>query len=815
MNIRFSIHFHAKWGEELYIIGSSAELGNHEIEKAFKLSSSNGTLWEGIIALNPLKERVLSYKYFVKRADGTIYHEAGKGRFLALNTATSEVIACDQWQGNGPEAPFLTAPFTDIFFAEENTPYIQLHKHNYELILQVTLPNVPASREVLLCGNTAKTGEWDVSKAAQMQRINGVKWVADFNIDHKEDKEFIYKFVIRDKATGTYCWEEGENRKITLPKILKNSTTIIEHSAANFPLTQPKFTGVSIPLFSLRSKSSYGIGDFNDLKLLTDWAKTTGLSVIQLLPINDTTQTGTRRDSYPYNCISTFALHPIYIRTEEVGTLSNPEQVRKFGYEGKLLNHKAVVDYEEVFELKMAHLKALYEEIKSDTQAEPGYYTFIKQNKEWLYPYAAFCTLRDKFKTADFREWGEYAVFSEEMLDKLTFKRSKLYNEVEFHIFIQYHLHKQMQSAKEYARQNGVAIKGDIPIGISRNSADAWQYPLLFNFGQQAGAPPDIFSAQGQNWGFPTYNWEEMAKDHYAWWTKRLSRFATYFDAYRIDHILGFFRIWEIPLGSSDAALGHFSPALPLSKEEISGFGIEKITKGLFLEDATLKGKYHPAICGKKSKEYALLSPDQQQKYDTLSDYFFYQRHNDLWYNGAMKKLQHLIASGNMLTCGEDLGMLNPSVFHCMENLKILSLELQQMPKKPGIRLANPQEYPYLSVCTTSTHDCEPLRVWLGRELNQYATMVGEGDEHYYDATPESCLEVLRKNLAAPSMLAIFPIQDWLSIDGTIRNKYASTEQINNPSDPHHYWKYRMHLDLEDLLEAEQLNQLIRTRCAR
>ncbi len=814
MILRFSINFNTRWGEELFITGSSYLLGNNKTSGAFKLNYTGNSVWEGEITVDPLKERIISYKYFVKDTEGSIYFEAGKGRFLALNPATKEVTAYDQWQGNDNEAPFLTAPFADVFFAGDNAAYTHLHRHNSELIIKVTIPNVPLTKEVLICGNTKNTGEWDVSKGTVMNRTDGVKWTADFNIDKKENKELLYKFIIKDKVTGEYTWEEGEDRRLTLPRILKNNTVIIEHSAANFPRSYPGFGGVAIPLFSLRSKNSYGTGDISDLKLLIDWAKVCGLSVIQLLPINDTSGTMTWRDSYPYNCISAFALHPIYINPENVGRISDTALAKELRRDGRLLNHNAFLDYQEALDVKMRYLKAVYKETKDDTRAEPGYYAFVKQNKEWLFPYAVFCTLRDKYKTADFRQWEEYAIFSEKTVAVLSSRGSRLYNDIYFHIFIQYHLHKQMCAIKDYARANGVAIKGDIPIGISRNGADAWQYPELFNFGQQAGAPPDSFSSRGQNWGFPTYNWDEMEKDHYSWWKNRLSHFSNYFDAYRIDHILGFFRIWEIPAGSSGAKEGHFSPSLPLTKAEISEWGIEKIQEGLFIKDPYRKGKYHPAICGKESREYNALSKGQQQRYDSLFCYYFYQRHNDLWYKGAMKKLQQLIAAGNMLACGEDLGMLNQSVSRCMENLNILSLELQQMPKKPGVKLADPQEYPYLSVCTTSTHDCEPLRVWLGKELVQYGGMIGENGERYFDATPGSCLETIKKNLSSSSMLAIFPLQDWFAIDGKLRSKYAYAERINDPSDPQHYWKYRMHLNLEELINTDKFNLTIKKSLA-
>ncbi|MEG0891165.1 MAG: 4-alpha-glucanotransferase [Bacteroidales bacterium] len=811
MTIRFSIHFNTKWGEELFITGSSAEFGNQEIENAFKLNYIGNSIWEGEIKLNALKERIISYRYFVKNNDGLIYYETGKGRSIALNTATKDIITYDQWQGNTVASPFLSAPFSEVFFANENASYTQLHKHNNELIIRVTIPNITKTTQVLICGNTKNTGEWDVEKAVPMDKVEGLKWEANFNIEKKEGKILLYKFVLKDNITGKYTWEDGDNRTIVFPKIPKNNTVIIEHSSANFKSINPKFAGLVVPLFSLRSKNSLGIGDLCDLKLLIEWAKTTGQSIIQLLPINDTAAYINWKDSYPYNCISTLALHPIYVSLSEIGTIKDVKLNKALNKEGALLNHQVFLDYEDVWDFKMRFLRAIYNEQKENTFAEPGCYTFIKQNKEWLFPYAAFCVLRDKYKTPNFREWGDNAIFSGDLITGLTSKPSEYRNDILFYVFIQYHLHKQMTSVKEFAHANRVALKGDIPIGISRNSVEAWQYPTLFNFGQQAGAPPDSFSKEGQNWGFPTYNWKEMEKNNYAWWKARFTHFSNYFDAYRLDHILGFFRIWEIPIEYSSSLMGHFSPALPLSPSEIAQCGLAEINySGLFLEDPYKKGTFHPKIGAQNQAEYKSLPPYKKEAYNKLYNSYFYERHNNFWYKQAIKKLQQLMASTNMLTCGEDLGMLNESVYHCLKNLKILSLELQQMPKQAGVSCGNPKEYPYLSVCTTSTHDIETLRMWLGKLYNQFSDMVGENGEQYYDATPTSCLNIIKENLASPSMLAIFPLQDWLSIDSKRRNKYADSERINNPENPQHHWRYRMHLDIEDLLEATDFNKTIK-----
>ena len=827
MKIHFSIHFNTRWGEELFITGSSRQLGNHDAARALKLNYIENGLWEGEINCNPARERLICYKYFVKNDQGEIFYEAGPERSLALNIQTREIRANDQWTGNTSDGPFLSAPFSEVFFTDRTTPYTQTQIHSREIIIQVTVPNVPLHCSVKLCGSTELLGSWDPEKAVKMNRQEGVRWEANIPAEGEAGKEWEYKFIIEDRLSGQIVWENGPNRKLNVPEISKNSTFIIDHASADVRTERPRYAGCVVPVFSLRSKESHGIGDFRDLRLLIDWARRTGQSVIQLLPVNDTSVYLNRKDSYPYNCISTIALHPIYLNPEEMGTLKDPVQAKEFKQEGKLLNHQVHVDYEEVWDSKMRYFRALYRQEKENTFAEPGYYTFTKQNKEWLYPYAAFCVLRDRYGTSDFSLWEKYSVYKEETIAPLFSKNSKYSDEIYFYIYLQYHLCKQLSRAKEYAHLHGVALKGDIPIGISRHSAEAWQYPYYFNFGQQAGAPPDAFSDSGQNWGFPTYNWERMEQDDYKWWKNRLFHLSKYFNAYRIDHILGFFRIWEIPVGFKESRMGHFHPASPLSEEEITQADIpfhlspdksfmagrspeKEKYNGLFIEDPYEHGKFHPAIDGLRSSEYQALTPAQQEAYNRLYHYFFYERNNQLWYDNAMKKLRQLIAASNMLTCGEDLGMLNESVHRCMARLNILSLEVEIMPKEYGRTLADPAGYPYSSVCATSTHDTPTLRMWLGKLLNTSSETDTETGLSIPDASPEECLKVLRRNLSAPSMLAIFPLQDWLSINGKLRNKYVNSERINDPADPDHEWKYRMHLDLEDLNAADAYNSQLR-----
>lgn len=554
------------------------------------------------------------------------------------------------------------------------------------------------------------------------------------------------------------------------------SVFLRENAAPKFNEPGYKGAGTAIPVFALRSEEGFGVGEFNDLKKMADWAARTNQSVLQLLPINDTTDTHTWQDSYPYNPISNFALHPQYINLPAAG-LKVDAAYKKLRAE---LNALPQIDYERVNNEKTRLLLKLYAKDGAALLESAPFKAFFKANKSWLPDYAAFCSARDN-------------------------------HPVEFYYFVQYHLDKQMKEAVAYAHSKGVYFKGDLPIGVNRESVEARNNPHLFNMDSQAGAPPDAFSEDGQNWGFPTYNWEEMAKDGYAWWKDRFGKMAEYFDAYRIDHILGFFRIWEIPVPEKSGLMGHFAPALPYQRCEIEQKGLP--VDGLFLEDPHKPGYFHPRISCQKTEAFAALQDWQKTVYNDMYNDFFYHRHNDFWKAQALRKLPELLSSTGMLTCGEDLGMIPACVPEVMDSLRILSLEVQRMPKDPADDFGHPERYPYLCVCTTSSHDTTPLREWWteDRALTQkyYNEILHRSGTAPEMCSADICEQILRQHLESPAMLAIFPLQDWMAIDDSVKREDAFAERINIPANPRHYWRYRMHLTLEDLLSRDAFNDKV------
>lgn len=674
------------------------------------------------------------------------------------------------------------------------------------MMFRVITPRVSPGQTVKVIGSCPELGNWDPHLGVTMTAERAIP-LYTATVPYQLPSSLEFKFVICD---GDHViWEEGANR------------TQANVGPLDFRGRERwRATGVAIPVFSLRSEGDFGVGDFEDLKLLADWAADSGMSVIQILPINDTTMTRKFTDSYPYNANSTIALHPLYLRLDRLGEITDEATRKRFSRMRIELQQLPEVDYERVIEAKEAYARAIFEQEGEKTLNNPDFYRFLDDNFYWLIPYAAFSTLRDKYGTPDFRQWGSDSKYSASRIVNMLNDDDERHR-IQFYFFLQFHLHTQLLEAAAYCRSKGIALKGDIPIGISPDSVDAWQNPELFNLDMQAGAPPDDFAREGQNWGFPTYNWDCMARKRYSWWDRRLRKMAEYFDAFRIDHILGFFRIWEIPSTEVYGLLGHFSPALPLSPAEMDttfdfrfsaemarplhsteGFAnqrealeagradlLPRFADRLFVEDPYKPGHYHPRIAGYETEMFRNLPENQRAAYSRMHEEFFYRRHNDLWRENAERRLPAVVNATTMLACAEDLGMIPACVPTVLDEFQILSLEVQRMPKEYGVILARPEAYPYQSVATTSTHDMPPLRLWLM-----------QGSDQAVDPSPETCAGFIDAHVKSPAMLSILPLQDWLSANPELRRPDPTEEQINIPSNPRHYWRYRMHLTLENLL---------------
>ena len=879
-NLYFNIQYRTNWGEHIELYYSI----DGEKPKKHKLNTKDGCKWETTLQLAD-DARHIRHTYICVDDNGKVLRtESNNWRLFYFNHRTNLVFT-DAWAEHALDTIYQRTAFEKCIMLPRGADELHMEHLTDNYLLQVhALPPIEGLKWGVV-GNTKDWGEWDIQKALPMRRTGTYEWTVSLN---KSDFEngFEYKYVLIDSINpANNVWEEGENRSIQAQKLPVSASVIRQDELPRISCTPWKGAGCVIPVFSLRSEGSFGIGDFGDLKTCIRWAADTGLKAIQLLPINDTTREGTWRDSYPYNGISVFALHPIYLDAREwKKTLA----YAKHEEAAKVLNQLQELDYEGVYKLKLAFLQDLYVEIGTAVIKGSGFKSFEESNAYWLRGYSEFCTYRDYFHTANFRRWphqtGSESILAPDLSDKIY-----------FHEFVQYLLHRQMLSAHTEARKLGVILKGDIPIGICPDSVPAWTQGRLFHFDGQAGAPPDDFAVHGQNWGFPTYNWDEMAKDGYKWWQQRLQHMEKYFDAYRIDHVLGFFRIWEIPSKHIYGVLGHFRPALPYSEKEIRDFGftddidkytfpylsqayfdemcklvgtrlknvyfekygegytlrkgyrsqrevIQNVPEGtirnllldlvaevLFVVDAEHPNLYHPRISAQLTKVFGELSPENCDAYNRLYDHFFYVRHNQFWADEAMKKLPVITQSHDileqtpnlypldnhsMLACAEDLGMVPASVKGVLERLQILSLEIQRMPKEYGVRFGYLEHNPYMSVSTIATHDMSPLRLWWKEDRRQtedfWRDALGHEGDAPDEATPEICEEVVARHLASPSMLCLLALQDLLAVSPTLRSEYPEKEQINVPANPNHYWRYRMHLTLETLIQETAFNEKLR-----
>ena len=684
--------------------------------------------------------------------------------------------------------------------------------------LLLSFEPISGNLAVGIVGSSSYLGSWH--KPLKMHKIGWGKYaIALYKGGISDTDEF--KFVVFCPESGDIVrWEEGENRVFSKSDIANGKIDFIFRGHREY-----RASGVAIPVFSLRRQGGWGVGELTDLMMLADWCRDTGQKFIQILPINDTNATLTDYDSYPYNIISIYAINPIYLNLQELFDLYNidcPKEFEKISLELDILSE---LNYAKVYSLKIEVARFLYDRCRIYLSKCLDFQKFVLESA-WLRSYSVFCFLRDKYGSADFSKWNEYAEFSQKKIENFIDNHRE---QIEFYYFIQYHLFRQLDIVRKNLKSQSIALKGDLPIGIGRYSVESWQYPHLFNTEEQAGAPPDFFAEEGQVWGFPTYNWDEMKEDGYAWWLSRFEAMERIYDALRIDHILGFFRIWEVPLPFDSGLLGHFNESLPLSMEEI--FSKTSILIGkentlycqnigdvihsdfLFLENVYQSNKYDIAINAKKSRVYSSLSDSQKQAFDVLYDDYFYHRHNEFWKDKAIEKLSKLLSNNSMLICGEDLGMIPHSVPEVMEQLGILSLEILRMPKRVGERCVNASTVPYRSVISTSTHDTSTLRGWWREDkemiqqfYNQYLCLQGEVPK---ELAPDIAQKIVTLVLNSPSMLAIIPLQDWLAIDKDFYLQRPEEERINVPSNSRHIWRWRMPVDLDTLKCATRLNEEI------
>ena len=889
MKLFFYLQYATIFGQDLRlnIMGETTAKGDRSSENTvYAMTTVDGKMWQCEIELEKAPKSI-NYFYSIdkwgkeeRQEWQTVTHR------LDMNVPNaSEYKIYNRWTDIPYDSFLYSSAFTDCVNRRhhEAVPTIKYEK---TLRLIVRAPQLRKGERLYVTGESSCLGNWHADRALKMVEHNYNEWMVDMNVDAFDEAETELKFIATTD-NGDVLWETGYNRTLAIPEMANGEVRVEEMDQAFFEICDRKLAGTLIPVFSLRTRGSFGVGDFGDLKMMIDWVAETHQKVLQVLPINDTTSTHTWTDSYPYSCISIFAIHPQFADLRQLPAVADKEKAAAFETLREELNQLPQIDYERVNNAKIEYLRVIFEQEGGEVLKSAGFKAFLKESAHWLVPYAQYCHLRDTYGNVDFNTWKGHEVWHEKDRETLLNARTKEYKEVAFYYYVQYVLHVQMRAAHEYAMARGVILKGDIPIGVNRKGCDVWHEPHYFNLNLQAGAPPDSFSVNGQNWGFPTYNWARMLEDGCQWWLRRFQNMSKYFDAYRIDHVLGFFRIWATPTTCVHALQGQFAPSLAMTREEIESYGLhfqEKLfttpfiarwvvdrvfgphadavvekylqhehddifslkpeydterkieaafvgkdgaddvwvrdglyalaSDVLFVRDINDSNKFHPRITAQLNFMYEALVDSDKEKFNRLYNNYYYRRNNNFWYNEAMKKLPVLVQATRMLVCAEDLGMVPDCVAWVMNELRILSLELQQMPKDPSVRFGELWKNPYRSVCTLSTHDMPTLRQWWDEDM--------ERTQDYYNsqlyrsgAAPHPlpgwlAKEIVVNQLACPSMLCVLLLQDWFAIDEKLRFADANAERINIPANPRHYWRYRMHLNIEDLIANKEYNDNIK-----
>lgn len=874
MKLYLNINFNTKFGEKLALQVTDEKAEIREYDLIYDVNNN----WN--LELDYYSKSI-SYRYVIKNQSDKLLDEEYAAHNINFPNNFKEFKIFDVWNlKNFPENYLHNKILENTLqpFQPEKVSILKKHTHLFRL----EAPLFNKNWRIVLMGNVDGLKNWEAQNALKMQQTNFGIWeiAAEILVDYP----FQYKYAILDETSGKILAMETGNNRWGAANKDENLLYIQADHFFRFGINELYHAaGVAVPVFALRSENGFGVGEFSDLKLLGDWAKQSALSMIQILPINDTTANYTWTDSYPYAAISVYALHPQYLSLEKLDFKLDKKFEEKYLAEKIELNNCELINYERVISSKWSYLKTIFKEHKTEILKDKNFRNFLKENESWLFPYAAFCLLRDKYKTPNFNNWKTHKKYIAGKINALFEEKHKDFETVMLHCWVQFQLHLQLSEARDYLHKLGISIKGDLPIGIYRHSVEAWAEPELFGMDFQAGAPPDNFSELGQNWEFPTYNWEVMKQDNFAWWKKRFKALEQYFDAMRIDHILGFFRIWRMPMSATQGILGYFYPAVPVRIEEFGArnipfnfdryckpfineeilwnyfgefkenvaehylenhfngnytfkeeFDTQRKLKNYFLEnpqdwkEEKLLGLcanvlflqeerdgdyvYHPRFNVHKTESYRFLNDwKKKQIYNLYVDYFF-KRQDGLWYKSGMEKLPPILNSTKMLICAEDLGLVPDCVPQVMDRLGLVALKVQRMPSD-NIPFYNPKNAGYLNVVTASSHDSSTLRQWwhedreltqkyFNNQLNQYGTAP-------WDLTPNLAEIIMKQHLYNDAMLAIFPIQEFFALESKLTNPKMDDERINQPDVFPHYWRYRMHLSLENLIKEKSFSEKI------
>lgn len=899
MKLRFGIHYSTVWGQSLHVLITYHYPNGRKRTSDLLMQTVDGDLWTVETSVVESRQRpvdMFEYYYQVEDADGKVMRrEWNRVRRRFHFDPTKDYIFPDRWRDIPLQYHLMSKAYYVGNGKEPAGEYDdgRLPLFRKTLVFRVLAPQLSSGQALAVCGNHPSLGDWNPTRFLKMRNIGEDEWALSVNVDNVVSP-IEYKYIIIDKATNRLVeWEDGGNRTTEGIEIADGQVLVLYGENLRIQEESWRLAGVVVPVFSLRTDNSFGVGDFGDLRRFVDWASATGMRAIQLLPLYDTTTTHTWSDSHPYDCISLHALHPHYMDLEQLGALADEGEMMNFRRRRRELNALDFTDYEAVDRLKLEYIAKAFDQRGEADLASEGFKKFLADNRLWLLPYAAFCALREHFHTARTSDWHEYASFDESALKRQYHNDDSFKRAVDMACFTQYHLHGQLKAASDYAHSKDVCLCSDLPVSLYRDSVVTWCRPGLFHLDMRLGNPPSGNEPLGQDWGMPPFDWYPDNGEQVAGYLRGvLKHMEQYFDIVRIDHVVSFFRSWEIPLDNVYPSMGHFTPALPLSEDEIRRSGmdfhrelytrpfindeilyrffgihtdyvrdhflngkayhlyelkpefdtqlkIKRYFEGkrdensqwirdglmhlcanvLFLCDPYAEGMYYPRFGVFNEPVYNILSPKERDAFMSLYNNFYYERHDSYWEMLAKRKLESVLRGTTMLVYAEDLGLLPACVGGVLEQERVLSLEVQSMPKRHGEEFAHLEAYPYRSVAVPTTHDMAPLRLWWeenpGRTQRFWESMLQKEGHAPRHLPPMIAEEIITRHLYCPSMICMMSIQDWLAMDSNFNRPDIYSLRINAPYDAYNRWQFRMRPSIDELLSASQYINKVKTMIGR
>ena len=529
MKLKFSIHYNTEWGQSIHVFIRYRTNDGREHANDWLMQTQDGVWWYLETALMESRQRTVTsftYEYLLKDKEGRVLrHELNRLPRTYHADATKSFVFPDQWR-DVPLHAYLYSKARNVGREEPeviNHNALSLPLFRKTIIFSVAAPQLRKGEYVALVGSHPAIGSLNPTRYLRMTYQGGFVWRLSVNMVGIQ-LPLEYKYVVIDEKTNQLRdWEGGENRVIQHEEVNDGEVLVLDGGSLHLKEDTWQIAGVAVPVFSLRSKYSYGVGDFGDLQRMVDWVAMTGMKMIQLLPLNDTTNVQSWDD--PNTIVSCLALHPHYLDIEQLGELKDRKKMKMYLRQRRELNSLPTNDYVTVDRVKKAYINDIFEEMGEETLLSDDYLTFWESNRSWLLPYAVFCCLRDEYHTTRFHDWKTYATYQSSDIDILCQESSPYYNNIRKTCFVQYHLYRQLKRAVDYAHSKGVSLKGDLPLGICRDSMETWMNPQLSQLSSR---------------------WDEQSGG-YDWWRQYLQWMEQFFDAVRINHLVNFFRTWVIP----------------------------------------------------------------------------------------------------------------------------------------------------------------------------------------------------------------------------------------------------------------------------